>query len=60
MTQHRLPHSPRRDRAWGRFFAARGTARVLSEGARAPSNDHRRALWSLRFYRAGLHRAGQH
>lgn len=47
----------KRDRAWGRYFARHGAARILAEAERAPHNDQRRARWYLDFFSRGLHRS---
>lgn len=51
-----IAQSPQRDRAWGRFLARRGTARVLAEAETAPHNDMRLARWAATWFRHGFHR----
>lgn len=38
-------NTPARDRAWGRWYSKRGTARVLVEAEKAPSAEARRVRW---------------
>lgn len=44
----RPQHSPQRDRAWGRFFAARG-ARPITRRCDAPTPAERYATWALQY-----------
>lgn len=49
---NRLPHTPQRDKAWGRYYARRG-ATVLAKHYFAPMSNHMRiALYTMK--RAGV------
>lgn len=43
--KHNRDNTPARDRAWGRWYSKRGTARVLVEAEKAPSAEARRVRW---------------
>lgn len=46
--------NPQRDRAFGRFYARKGAARVLHEAERAPPNRERLAAWRNKYVNVPL------